>query len=64
MSSDKPAVLNERQVELCQSMGIPTEGLNVISENEEMLRLLHHPTRNVLWIDKGEKQKRKERGLW
>ena len=63
MATDSNVPLNERQAALCRATNIGTEGMSVLSENEGVLRLIHHPTRNFLWIDKAEAQRRKEKEM-
>lgn len=54
------AALNQRQKALCRESGVDPEGMSVILENENTLRMLHHKTRNLVTIHKGESQRRKE----
>lgn len=62
--TDRYTVLNSDQVQLCRDCGIDPTGMVVILENENVLALLHHKTRNEVSIGKGEAQRRKEAQKW
>lgn len=51
---------NERQRQLCRDSNVNPEGMSVILENENALRLKHHKSGNTVSIIKGESQRRKE----
>lgn len=46
------------QVKLCIESGIDPQGMSVRTEDEAILVLLHHKSRNTVMICKGEKARR------
>lgn len=51
---------NSRQRQICLDSHVDPDGMSVILENENALRLKHHKSGNIVSIIKGEAQRRKE----
>ena len=51
---------NERQQQLCRESSVDPDGMSVILENEDALRMKHHKSGNIVSIIKGEAQRRRE----
>lgn len=57
----KCSVPNARQKQILMEMGISADGYSVDHETDGYIIFLHHPTRNRLSIDKGERLRRQEK---
>lgn len=60
MSYGQFRVLTEEEKQLCRASNVIPEGMTVILENENTLRLLHHKSGNTVSIYKGEAEKRRK----
>lgn len=52
--------LSEEEKQLCRNSNVDPEGMTVILENDNTLRLLHHKSGNTVSIYKGEAEKRRK----
>lgn len=52
--------LSEEEKQLCKNSNVIPEGMTVILENDNTLRLLHYKSGNTVSIYKGEAEKRRK----
>lgn len=61
MSYGQFRVLTEEEKQLCRESNVIPEGMTVILESEDTLRLLHYKSGNTVSIYKGEAEKRRKK---